>query len=387
MKSASAPKTPDYFSDLKVPSVGEMEVQLQQLVQQGVLSPEDAQAALVQNSQMNNVSTDPSLKKAQMDALAGLKGISDSGGLTDMDRANLNRIRTEENTASRGKQGAILQNAQSRGLGGSGLELLASLQNGQDSATRASQRDMDVAGQAQARALQALIQGGQTAGNIQAQDFGQKAQVAQAQDAIAKFNAQNQQNVNLTNTAAHNQAQAANLANSQNISNQNVGLSNQQQQYNKQLLQQNFQNEMAKRGGSAQIAQSNANAQFQANQGAANAHNQLIGAGIGAGAALGGAALGGPAGAAVAPKVVNLGAVNDTGRVYAKEGGLIGGPPSEGDSQPAMLQPGEMVIKKDDVPHMLKKMHSGPKGDFDVAGFLDTITGHKYGYKKGKKSV
>lgn len=371
MQSGETPTVQDNFAGMYVPDVSEMEIQLEQLVQQGVLTPEQAQAALVETSDMNNISTDPALRKAQMDALAGLQDIS-NGGLTASDRAALNRIRSEEETAARGAREAILQNAQARGLGGSGLELMAQMQNQQDSATRASQRDMDIAAQAQDRALQALIQAGQMGGNIQAQDFNQQAQVAQANDAIAKFNAQNRQQVNMANTQANNAAQGANLQLKQSIADQNVQNRNAQQQYNKQLIQQRFNNDMAKLSGSANVMQANAQAQGQNSQNRANAQNQTIGMGLSFMNPFIGAAF----------KSANSRQENDE---EMKDGGLVEGEPLDFDSEPRLLQSGEFVIRKEDVPEFLKKAHTDEGGDFDAAGFLDSITGHKYGYKKRRQ--
>lgn len=357
MQSGKTPQTADYFKELELPSVGDLELQLQQLVQQGVLTPEEAQAEFMGRSEMDGVSIDPAYKKAQMDALLGLQDISD-GGLTAMDEVNLNKIRNEELTAARGQREAILQNAAQRGISGSGLELMSQMQNQQDAATRSSQRDMEVAATAQERALQALIQGGQLGGQMQAQDFNQQAQKAQANDAISQFNTQNKQAVNMANVNARNQAQAQNLAMKQDVANQNVATQNQQQQYNKQLLQQNYENELKKRQGQAGIAQGNAQAAGQNSQNTANANNQLIGGLIGAGTA-----------GLLAKK---------------KDGGLVEGEATEGDSVPHLLQPGEFVVRKDDVPDMLKRMHTDDEGEFDAAAFLDSLTGHKYGYKKGK---
>lgn len=359
MQSGSTPEVEDYFKDLELPSIADMELQLQQLVQQGVMTPEEAQAELVGRSEMDGISTDPKLKQAQMDALLGLQEISDGGGMTAMDEANLAKIQNQENTAARGQREAIINNANARGMGSSGLEIMSQMQNQQDAATRSSQRGMDVAAQAQQRALEALMQGGQMAGQIQSQDFNQQAQQAGANDAISKFNAANKQNVNMTNVGARNAAQEMNLNNAQNIANQNAATRNQQQTHNKNLIQQNFNNEMAKRSGSSNVAQANAQAQGQNSQNQANANNQMIGTAIGAGASM-----------------------------YGKmDGGMVEGTPTEGDSQVRVLQPGEHVVKKDDVPEFLKKAHTDEDGEFDAAGFLDSITGHKYGYSKKKKGA
>ncbi len=257
MQSGETPSTQDEYGQIKTPSVQDMSLELQQLVQAGTITPEQAQTIQQDPSAMNDVSTDPRLAENQMQALSGLQDISNSGGMTIADKANLNDIKNQEDAAARGKQGAILQNAQSRGMGGSGLELMSSLQNGQDEATRNSSRDLDVAGMAQARALQALQQQGQLSGQMQNQQFGQKAAVANANDAISRFNAQNtQQQANQT-VADRNNAQAQNLASKQNISNQNTNLSNQEQANNKGLLQQNFNNQMAKAAGSTGVQQKN----------------------------------------------------------------------------------------------------------------------------------
>jgi len=280
MQAGSTPQTNDNFQSLNTPETSDLELQLQDLVLQGALTPEQADTIKLEQSSMNNVQTDRDLKKNQMDALLGLQEISDGGGMTMADEANLSKIRNEENTNARGQREAILQNAESRGLGGSGLELMSQMQNQQDSATRGSQRDMDVAAQAQARALEALMQQGNMSGQMQAQDFNQKAQVAQANDAISKFNAQNTQTQTNLNTAARNDAAAKNLGAKQAIADSNVGTRNTQQQYNKNLVQQKYENELKKRSGQSGIAIQNSQAQGANSQAQADANNRTIGTAV-----------------------------------------------------------------------------------------------------------
>ncbi len=289
MQSGSTPQVEDKFGDLQTPNIEDEKLNLEDLVQQGVLTPEEAQTVNLGPSAMSGVSLDPNLKKAQMDALSELQGITEGGGLNASDRANLNKISSDEATQSRGAREAILNHAQARGAGGSGLELLAQLQNQQDSATRQSQRDMDVSAQAQQRALQALMSQGQLAGNIENQSFNQQSQVAGANDAISKFNAQNQQNQINQNVQARNAAQTANLGEKQRVADANVGTANTQQTTNKSLIQQQYENELKKRQGQAGIAQTNAANAGSDSQKQADRTNQLIGAGIGAGASIYGA--------------------------------------------------------------------------------------------------
>lgn len=375
MQTGETPKTTDYFSNLNAPNPADQQIQLQQLVQQGSISPEQAQAIMQDPSAMNNITTDPSLMKNQMAALQGLQDVSDNGGMTDTDKANLSNIQNQANTAARGQREAIMQNAQARGLGGSGLDLMNQMVNQQDSATRASQQDMDVAGQARDRALQALMQQGQLSGQMQNTAFNQQAQVAGANDAISRFNAQNQQNVQNQNVAANNAAQQTNLGLKQNIADANTATANQQEQYNKGLIQQNYQNELQKRGGEQGVATQQANAAGANSAAQANANNQTIGMGLSVVSPLAGA---GYTAASQKQK-------QQQPQQGMKYGGIVGGDPTSFDSQSRMLQPGEMVIKKEDVPNMLQKAHTDDKGKFDAAGFLDSITGHKYGYSKGKR--
>ena len=165
----------DPYANIQAPSLEDLQVQLEEQVLQGTLSPEMAQLYLQQASNMGGVNQSQETVDAQMAALAGLQDITANKGLTAADQANINKIQNQENTRARGAREAILQNAQARGAGGSGLELMAQLQNQQDSATRAAQRGTDVAAQAQQRALQALMSQGQLGSQIGAQQFSQDA--------------------------------------------------------------------------------------------------------------------------------------------------------------------------------------------------------------------
>lgn len=251
------------FDQLKVPTIEEQKLILQKYVEAGQLSPEQAEAALVEANAYDGMEQDTVGKQAQLSALQQLQEIGNEGGLTATDKAKLQAIRNEEQTASRGAREAILQNAQARGAGGSGLELMAQLKNQQEAASRESSRDLNVAAMAQERALQALQAAGNQGSQLNQQQFGQQKAIADSRNEIAKFNAANTQQVGLANTQANNQAQAANLQNKQNVSNANVDTSNKQQQYNKGLSQQNFQNQMAVTQGKANALTQQAQADAQ----------------------------------------------------------------------------------------------------------------------------
>lgn len=166
--------------------------------------PKLVTAAQAGPSSFEGVSADPRLQDAQMAALSSLQQIAEGGGLNDADKANLARIQSQISQESRGRNEAIMQNSQARGMAGGGMELLSKLQNSQDATNRESQQGLDIAGMAQSRALQALSQGGSLAGNMRGQQFSEDASKAEARDAIAKFNAGLSQQGNLANQGAAN---------------------------------------------------------------------------------------------------------------------------------------------------------------------------------------
>ncbi len=135
---------------------------------------------------------------------------------------------------------------------------------------------MSSAASGESRALQALASSGNMASTLNNQDYNQAAKAAEAQDAINRFNTENSQKVANSNVTGANNAQAANLANNQSVSNSNAGIQNQQTLHNAGLIQQQFANEATKAGGSANAETGVAT---QSNQNAANAAGQWAGIG------------------------------------------------------------------------------------------------------------
>lgn len=276
-----------------LPDLEAQKIYLEQLQSAGQLTPELEQAILQQSSAMEGVSTDPRLKSQQMSALEQLAGISETG-MSPADQAAFELARRGAAQENQAMQGQILQQMQARGQGGSGAELIARLTSSQKAADSMQAAQLEQAKLQQAARMQALNQVGALSGSIREQDFGEATKIAQARDLINQFNAQSQQGVQQRNVSQQNQAQQANLQNQQNILNQNAALRNQQQQFNKGLVQQQFQNQLQKQGLKTGANQqlSGSYAQSAAQQGALT--GQLLGAGL----AIAGGMIGGPAGAA-----------------------------------------------------------------------------------------
>lgn len=260
------------------PDPESQKVYLEQLKSQGVLTPELEQAINLGPSAMEDIQQDPSLRQAQLDSLSKLAEIG-NGGMSLQDQADLNKLRDQNAVAERGSREAILSNARQRGMGGSGMELAAQLANQQGSAQRAGQQSLDIAAQAQQRALNALMARGDLAGSMSARDFNQAAQIAAAKDKIAQFNAQNQQQVLGANVDRNNQAQKYNLGEAQRIADANTSMRNTQQAQNKQVYQDYYNNQLNR---ASTLSGQSAGLQQRANDSAAQ--GAAIGSAIGQGA-------------------------------------------------------------------------------------------------------
>jgi len=133
---------------------------------------------------------------------------------------------------------------------------------------------------------------------MEAQQYGQEANKAQAQNAIDRFNAETQQATNMYNVGTANQAQAANLNMAQDIASKNTETAQKQALYNAQQYQQDYANKMTKAQNLAHAYQTKAGAANTAAQAAQGAELGLISGIIGAGTQAASYAMGAPGGAA-----------------------------------------------------------------------------------------
>lgn len=250
-------QTVNDLNAIGIPPEQAQQIALQRYQSAGNFNPNQEQGVQLGQSNMAGISTDPNYLAAQKQALSNLQQIGTDGGMTLSDRAQLEKSMGNVQAQERGARGAILQDAAQRGGYGSGSALASQLINSQGGANQAHSDALNIQAQAQARALQAIQGAGQLGSNLQQQEFGQKAQQAQAQDAINQWNAQNQQSLNTRNTGTTNSAQQYNLANQQNLMNSNTDTANKEQVYNQSLPQQYFQNQLQVAGmkGNARAGQ------------------------------------------------------------------------------------------------------------------------------------
>lgn len=270
------------IAGVKLPDIEDQELDLliPQLV--GEYDPEVMQSLNLDPSDMENVSVDQDIKNQQLKALAGLSEVAE-GGLTEADRAASRDIQREVAQNNVARQKALLSEMDQRGVLGSGMELAARMKANQMSADAQSRAGDQLAQQAQARALQAMIQQGNMASQVRGQEFGEQSQVAQARDVINRFNTNNRQDVANQNINMGNEAQRMNLMARQAQADNAAALKNQQQIHNKNLLQQDFNNRAGMAGKQIGIVDGRAAAEqaAHANTGAAYAQAaNAIGSGI-----------------------------------------------------------------------------------------------------------
>lgn len=271
------------FAGVDLPTLGSQEINPEMLQYLADYAPVTEAQQTLGPTGYEQIALDPRLKAQQMSALEQLSGLSKTG-LSPADMAAIEQARRGAAAEAQAKQGQILQEMSQRGQGGSGAELIARLKSAQAGADRQSAESLQITRDAEQRALQALTQGASLAGSVRGQEYGEQSDLAKAKDIINQFNTQNSQNVQQRNVQGQNQAQLANLQTRQDLANRNAGLRNQAEQYNKQLLQQQYQNQMQKASGLAGQYQGMANT---ANNQAANTANMYAGIGQGVGGLLG----------------------------------------------------------------------------------------------------
>jgi hypothetical protein len=223
-------------------------------------------------TQYDQIETDPRLAAAQNEALMGMQERANEG-LTAQEQADINALRRGTAQQENARQGSILQNMEQRGMGGSGAELLSRIASSQQAAQQAGVASESEAAQIAQRKLEALAQLGSMASSQQAQSFGQQAQKASASDTIAQLNQAARYNVQGTNVANLNQAALDKAKLQQELEGVRANTANTQEQYNKGLVQQKFQNDMSKAGAAANAYTGAANNATQA--GATQAANTM----------------------------------------------------------------------------------------------------------------
>jgi len=269
----------EQIRQIQVPSAESMQIELQQYVQAGILTPEEAQYYAANPTEFAKIKINPKGEETQIQAIDKLMQIANSGGMDPQEQAALDQTVRALNAQEKGQRSSILQNAAQRGMLNSGMTTAAQLDANAAGAANANQQALQARADAATRAMQALTTAGSMGATLQGQDWQQAAQTASAADAINKFNASQQNETAQFNASNKNAAQGANLANAQGIMNANVAANNSNTTRNADLIQQNFTNQLNKSSAAAGMAQPLAGVQSQNSQDQNAFMGNLIGAG------------------------------------------------------------------------------------------------------------
>ncbi len=260
---ANIQKALEQYLAINVPDPEQQKIELQHYQSTGQLSPQLEHQIKADPSAFDQIVKNQRYSQAQDSALSQLQSLGEEGGLNLSDKANIQQQLLQNANKDKANRDAINDEMARRGQLGSGFALQTQLQGSQAAGDRDAQSRLQVLAGAQGRGLQAIMGAGDLAGKLQGQDYQRQSDLASARDRINQFNTQNAQSVQQRNVSSQNAAQAANLENEQHLSNANTDLVNKQDQYNKQLYQQQFNNEMQLANGKAGAYGSAANSAKQ----------------------------------------------------------------------------------------------------------------------------
>jgi hypothetical protein len=373
------------YTQVQPPSQTQLTLpQLQSYVDAGLMTPAQMQAYLQQNNALATENTPQTGTAAQIAALNQLSGVANAGAAgTPVEQAQQAQTIQAMNEAVGGQRGAIEQAAEARGDPQALVQSALENQSVGQDAQQAYQNSLQSQAQAYQAALNAMSQGASVGQGLQGQQNMQANTVAQAQNAMQQFNAQNQQAASAANQNAQQQANEYNAQNAQNVSNANTQNVNERTAYNAKIPQQMFENSMQKAQGQAGV-----NEQQAANQTQQGKQNSITSGGIGQSVgnlfsnsgglgSLGSMFGGGSAGAAgsatgsgAGGEAAGYGAVADAalmskgglvpghencfheGGLCMKQGGMVPGKPKvpgdsiQNDVVTAKVSPGEAVIPR-----------------------------------------
>ena len=253
-----------------IPTVDAQKISLESPELVGML-----EAGILEPSKFAEISMDPRLQAAQMAVLQEMTGIGESGRdaeskltleqglgrIAGAEQADFQKI-TEDPTLNAGQKLALREAMKQRSNEGK-----------QDVALKS-------AVQAQQAKVAALGQKANLASEMQRQQLGLAGQKASAADAINQFNTQLRQQTNIGNKESERQRAA-----------QVAATKNQQEMYNKGLIQQQFQNQMARVTGVTGAQSNLANIYGQQAAAAQQAQQAQTGALLNLGGTLGAAAI------------------------------------------------------------------------------------------------
>lgn len=271
------------YRNIKLPTIEEQKLDLARYGEGQLLNNKQDQAEqLSMQDNLQNINLDPRLKQTQMNALETLQKISGNGFTPEeLNASQQQRDAREGDLTSKLKQ--LQQQQDMRGVGNSDMALAQRMMEAQGSANRGAADARDLQAQAFKRSLDAVTQGANLAGNMDATDYSRQAQLAGNLNNREMTNLNQRANVNSSNVDRFNAALSSNVNRLNKVGDANTNLSNEQQVSNKGLIRQSFLDQMTLTGAKAGTNKDMANMN---NANAARTAGQITGVASGIGSGL-----------------------------------------------------------------------------------------------------
>jgi hypothetical protein len=155
-------------------------------------------------SELGDARADQTSLRAQHAALRQMQDWS-RGDLTAADLAQRDAMQRGQAQMARGQREALMQQAQARGMGGSGMALLSAQQADESATARSADYDAQLQAMAQQRALQALQGAGSLSSQMRGQSFGEDSTRRSAIDDFNRWQTDYQRGREQRNTGWRNQ--------------------------------------------------------------------------------------------------------------------------------------------------------------------------------------
>jgi len=247
----------DEIRGINVPTVADQIVNWENLAYAGGLDPVSLAEVLGEGWE-EKITADPSIlrelardsrfKDAMTQGLDDLRAVAE-GGFGDADRAAMEEIRRRVATEERGQREALLQRAQERGVGGSGLEMASALQAQQDMADRRALENLMTAARGEERRIGASQAAAGLGSQFRGQEFAEGRAMDEADRLINQFNAQMRMRQAEGDVGREMAARQRNVGELQRLSDMNTQGRYQAALRNKALQQQRFDNQMRRGEG------------------------------------------------------------------------------------------------------------------------------------------
>jgi hypothetical protein len=195
---------------------------------QYIAMPEYMKNTYLGDAQSTSVQDSPLMKMAQLWGLANLQNRAETG-LDAKSKAEFLRAQRGAGEFAKGREGAIINDMQAKGMGGSNMEAALRMMAGQQGADMLSQSMSDQASVDANHRLQAQLQALDTAGQIRGQDVDTSALNANILNQFALTNSARRQQVQNMNTQLMNDRLKDNTSEMRNVSSGNIDLRNKAQ--------------------------------------------------------------------------------------------------------------------------------------------------------------